>query len=307
MTRARSIANIGAAVDTGLSWRNRLINGGFQINQRGAIAATSSGAYGPDRWVGLISGGTSISAAFNNLPFGGAVTGMGGWLTGSWTNGIPQFMQRIESVNSVDLNGQQITVSGKFYQDTGNSQNIVVRISKPNALNNFSSVTTVATSANITTLSGAVTPFTATFTLGGSDATNGLMVDVYLATAVTVTSKGFGIADMQLEAGSTANPFERRDIGRELMMCQRYYETGSNFQLFSGYVVASEVYYNPVRFTVTKRTAPGVTPTYIATLRFAAAAPAAQAISADGFWGSATATVTGTGYFQYTWVASSEL
>jgi hypothetical protein len=34
----------------------------------------------------------------------------------------------------------------------------------------------------------------------------------------------FELSDVQLEAGSVASPFERRDYGRELMMCQRYFQ-----------------------------------------------------------------------------------
>lgn len=34
----------------------------------------------------------------------------------------------------------------------------------------------------------------------------------------------FQLTGMQLESGTVATPFERRDYGRELMMCQRYYE-----------------------------------------------------------------------------------
>jgi hypothetical protein len=46
------------------------------------------------------------------------------------------------------------------------------------------------------------------------------------ATSVVGTNGAtFYITGVQLEAGSVASPFERRDYGRELMMCQRYYTT----------------------------------------------------------------------------------
>ena len=38
----------------------------------------------------------------------------------------------------------------------------------------------------------------------------------------------FQYTGVQLEAGTVATPFERRDYGRELMMCQRYYEVVGN-------------------------------------------------------------------------------
>jgi hypothetical protein len=44
------------------------------------------------------------------------------------------------------------------------------------------------------------------------------------ATSVVGTNGAtFYITGVQLEAGSVASPFERRDYGRELMMCQRYF------------------------------------------------------------------------------------
>jgi hypothetical protein len=53
------------------------------------------------------------------------------------------------------------------------------------------------------------------------------------ATSVVGTNGAtFYITGVMLEAGSVASPFERRDYGRELMMCQRYYYravTGTTF------------------------------------------------------------------------------
>jgi hypothetical protein len=39
----------------------------------------------------------------------------------------------------------------------------------------------------------------------------------------------FYITGVQLEAGSVATPFERRDFGRELMMAQRYYQITNSY------------------------------------------------------------------------------
>lgn len=308
MTRARSIANIGAAVDGGLFFRNRIINGSALIAQRGTVPSTAVQAiYGTDRMVMGSVAGTGIGLNLLKSTFGGSSSGLGHLISGSMTNGLPYWAQRIEAANVFDLNNNYVTISGLLYQNTGSTQNFVVRLSRANAVDNFTGVTQIAQGAAFAVPDNTVVPFSATFLLGATDASNGLMPEVFSVNPITCTSKTFAIADFQLEKGSAKTPFEVRPIGTELMMCQRYYETGGNWQLYSGYVVSGEIYYNPVRFSVTKRAAPLVIPTYAATSRFPTSAPAAQAISADGFWASASANLTGTGYFQYTWTASAEL
>jgi hypothetical protein len=100
-------------------------------------------------------------------------------------------------------------------------------------------------------------------------------VDRFSATGSTnlIATNGatFYITGVQLEAGSVATPFERRDYGRELIMCQRYYAksyplatapgTASALGGFDVYspVAGTGVWYAPVRFPVEMRAAPTVT------------------------------------------------
>jgi hypothetical protein len=59
-------------------------------------------------------------------------------------------------------------------------------------------------------------------------------VDRFSATGSTnlIGTNGatFFLTGVQLEAGSVATPFERRDYGRELIMCQRYFEFGGPYE-----------------------------------------------------------------------------
>ena len=68
----------------------------------------------------------------------------------------------------------------------------------------------------------------------------------------------FDIAQVQIEAGPVATPFERRPIGTELALCQRYYETGTVTEFYQGYVSSATVGVG-TRFVVPKRGTPTVT------------------------------------------------
>ena len=65
---------------------------------------------------------------------------------------------------------------------------------------------------------------------------------------IATLNADFYITGVQLEAGTVASPFERRDYGREFDMCRRYYErfTNSGF-----YATGGAMYANQPRFCVT--------------------------------------------------------
>jgi hypothetical protein len=226
IARSNSLGQLTTTVsNTGqlAGMRNRIINGGMKISQRGSVAASSGYAYTADRFRGIIFGGTGISGNYNIGGLTGSSTGSALYLiSSSFTNGAVTFDQAIESANCIDLNSNTVTVSGKYYQDTGSTQSIVIRLSKANSIDNFSGETTLFNSASISVPTNSVTKISASFSLGATDASNGVRIAI-IAPSLTVTNKSFAVADLQLELGTVATPFEQRPYGLELALCQRYY------------------------------------------------------------------------------------
>ena len=151
---------------------NAIINGNFQVNQRGVSGTVTlaAGAYGHDRWKAGASGCTYTFATVANVT--------------TLTITAGSLIQVIEGLN---------LYSGTYALSwTGTAQGKI----------------------NGSAYSGSGVTGTAT---GGTN------LNIEFGTGT--------VSLVQFEPGTEVSPFERRDYGRELMMCQRYYHRqGSGLQ-----------------------------------------------------------------------------
>jgi hypothetical protein len=236
-------------------FRNRIINGAMVIAQRGTtFNSIADFTYTVDRW--LYQG---ASSKFNIVQNGGGVTppsGFTNYLGMTVVSAITpaagdyfRIQQRVEGFNVSDLGwgaagAQSVTVSfwvrssltGTF---GGSVMNNAANRSYPfpftvSAANTWEQKTIVIpgdiTGTWLTdngvgvTLSfslGSGSTFTATGNVWGATSAHAPTGSQYV---VSTNGATFYITGVQLEAGSVATPFERRDYGRELIMCQRYYQ-----------------------------------------------------------------------------------
>ena len=212
MTNAVNIAQIGSNNTT---FRNRIINGAMGIWQRGT-SFTSGGAatYTADRFYGNGSSGT-ISRS-TDVPAGFTYS----FSNATSSTAFPGITQRIESVNIADCASQAITVSFYVKQTSGTASALNINLAYPSAVDNWGSSTTIVETNVVATMPSSWTRYSYTYTLP-ANVTNGLSATLFIPSgSVTAT---FLITGVQLEAGSTASPFEYRSYGTELQLCQRYY------------------------------------------------------------------------------------
>ena len=247
------------------SFRNKIINGDCRVTQRGSVSIlNSTSQYGAvDRHFANLSATTVTAGTFGSTGMtsssnlGCAI--LGASATGVTSGGIGQ---RIESLNSTCLNGKTVTFSCLVWHDFGSATNISLRLFRANTKDtfpaDFTGITQIGSSATSSVAHSTLTKLTATWTLGQTDASNGLCVFIAFNTGA-LTNKNFVVGDLQLEEGSIATPFEHRPYGTELALCQRYYYkiAGSNY----GAMYANTGFMYTVFFPVTMRSLPTVTKT----------------------------------------------
>jgi hypothetical protein len=240
-----------------MGFRNRIINGDMRIDQRNAgasVTPTASNTYTLDRWNTILTQSSKFSVQQN----AGSVTPPSGFSKYLGVTSLSAYsvltgdafsvIQYIEGFNTADLGwgaagAQTVTLSfwvrssltgtfGGTLRNGGGTRSYPFTYTISAANTWEQKTVTIAGDTAGTWAADNTAGIGVQFSLGaGSTYTatagawaTGLYVSATGATSVVGTNGAtFYITGVQLEAGSVASAFERRDYGRELMMCQRYF------------------------------------------------------------------------------------
>jgi hypothetical protein len=308
------------------AFKNRIINGAMQIDQRNNGASVTVPAplfYTLDRWQAQSEQAnkysveqtiTGVSAPVGFTDYLGATS-----LTAHSIVASDRFIirQAIEGFNVADLgfgtaNAKTITISfwvrssltGNFGGYIGNSAlnrsyPFSYTISDANTWEQKSITIAGDTSGTWLTNNdvglrigfslGAGSTYTGT---GNAWASSQILAPTGSTSVVGTNGATFYITGVQLEKGSTATSFDYRPYGTELALCQRYYEE-SLFYIRDNGVTSGLYVGNNVNFSTTKRAVPTVAvKTVISTSNVTVAAPLYTTVNGIGFGISATATGT---------------
>lgn len=234
-------------------WRNRIINGGFDVWQRGTSGTVAAGGFGyaADRFYIYTLGGSTAYSLASGLAIGSSLVNTNAILmSGSAGNTALNFGQRIEAVNIRDRALSQVTFSGWLYSSVTVTPTLYGFT--PNSVDNHSSVTSVGTLPALPTVQANTwTYFSVAFTLPAA-AANGLDIGIQWGATGAVVNRY--VANLQLEAGTTATPFERVEYGEMLRRCQRYYAAVNGIAVNANLFVA-------LQWPVAMRSSPTATST----------------------------------------------
>jgi hypothetical protein len=150
------------------------------------------------------------------------------------------------------------------------------------------------------TVTSTVTNYTASISVP-SAATTGIEI---VLTVGAQTSGTWTIGAVQLEAGSSATPFERLPIGETLMLCQRYFYSATNGYGF-GYGSPGSTRCGTILFPATMRATPTLAATGQSYSNSSALAFAGITAYGSGFF--VTITVLGNLGVDFSYTSTAEL
>jgi hypothetical protein len=248
-----------------LSFRNKIINGNFDIWQRGTsfTLSNSTNTYSTDRWRFLGNAFTGTLTRENFSPGQTEVPNnpdyFAKWTVTTNPAGNMAFGQYIENVRT--LAGKTATLSLYLKSSsTISADNLEIRCRQvtggtgdTNNAINIGEITTAwkkfTFQLNIPSLTGAG--------LGTPNASY-LALEILSPSAHT-SAFDLSIAQVQLEEGTVATTFEQQPFSVELAMCQRYYQQGP-LTAFPTVIGSSSTYFaTNFRFATPMRVTPSLT------------------------------------------------
>jgi hypothetical protein len=299
------ISKITPASISGLNYgfKNRIINGAMVFDQRNASASVTpaDGAYTLDRFIYNATQSSKVTIQQNAgsvTPPVGFTNYLGVTSSSAYSVGSGDFFtvgQRIEGFNTADLgwgtaNAKTVTLSFQVYSsltgtfggaitNSGLTRNYPFTYSIPVA-NTWTSISVTIAGDTTGTWVGATNGTgmrlyiglgvgsTYAGTAGAWTGTANILGATGAVNVVSTNGATFYLTGVQLEVGSTATTFDYRDYGRELILCQRYYQqyggTSSQYYFWGVAYDAATIYdTSPYTLPVVMRVAPTITNTDI--------------------------------------------
>lgn len=230
-TGASSVAEARANLEVGIvsGFRNKIINGNFDIWQRGTSFTSTS--YSADRWVIGTDNATGLAFTVSRSAYapGEVDATYSAEINQTAGTGNTYLYQWIEGVDT--LAGKTVTVTFTAI-NIQNNPNIGVRFLQNFGSGGSTSVDTGYTSVPIT---AGHSQYSVTFnipSIGGKTLGSGHKLGLILANSTTTNSKPstVRISHVSVVEGDVTDeddPFSARHISEELLMCQRYYATST--------------------------------------------------------------------------------
>jgi hypothetical protein len=221
MLRAETVAEQRALI--GVGRRNLVMNGGFDVWQRGTTVTPVSNTYQnftADRWSAYFGG--TYTQQQTTLPNGDYVNYFRGVLgtTGGNRININNF---IENGNRL-ISGKEVTITFWLKTSVIDSQ-INVKLQTTSG-SNFSSYILVANRYIESSTSWKKYEITLRCNddIANIGARPHVLFEIDGVDGSWANGTTFEIAQVQIELGRVATPFEHRSYGEELALCERYYQ-----------------------------------------------------------------------------------
>jgi len=224
LLRADSVQEVRDQIGAGR--KNLIINGGFDVWQRGTSTSLVGGPsyIGADRWKLYIN--TSSTVYMDRKDFTAGQTEVTGnpkhylkfdWL-GTGSSRVKIMEQLIEDVHTTQ--GKPVTLT--FWARTQMADDPTISFTQKFGTGGSAAATAHSEVVNCTTSWQKFTITTTLPSISGKTVGIGSSLQISFAFSGTLNSY-LEIAQVQLELGSVATDFEHRSYGEELALCQRYY------------------------------------------------------------------------------------